>query len=182
MASAAHAASAAAKRFHRFNFLMRSDGVMMSVRRIHELVVDHHDFALCDQAAVDQHVHWFAGQAVEFHHRPLSQLQQVANRDLGAPEFTPSSARGCRESCRCHCASRAPRLSDKGWNTPADEAVAGVSLPFCSASALAQSSMPKSSPLSGSVRQRARFSLRHSYPPSFIVSVALIIFWTRNAY
>ena len=40
-----------------------------------------------DQTAVDQHIHRFAGQAIEFDHRTLCQLQQILDRNLGAPQF-----------------------------------------------------------------------------------------------
>ena len=56
----------------------------MSVRRMPNLVVDHHDLALGDQGAVHQHIHGLAGQAVELDHRAVRELQQVTDRQLGA--------------------------------------------------------------------------------------------------
>src|SRR5450432_4210012 len=52
-----------------------------------ELVVDCDDLALRDQATVDQHIHRFARQAVEFDDRALGKLQYLADRDLGAPKL-----------------------------------------------------------------------------------------------
>ena len=52
-----------------------------------ELFVDHHYFALCDQAAVYQNVHRFAGQAIELQHGSLRELQQVLDCNLGTSEF-----------------------------------------------------------------------------------------------
>src|SRR5471032_743546 len=52
-----------------------------------ELLVDHRHFAMGDQRAVDQHVQRLAGQAVQLDHRPLVELQQVADVDFGAADF-----------------------------------------------------------------------------------------------
>src|SRR5690606_9667617 len=51
------------------------------------LVVHDDDFALGDQVAVDEDVHGFTGETVEFDHRPLTKLQNVADGELGAPQF-----------------------------------------------------------------------------------------------
>src|SRR6185437_2161211 len=52
-----------------------------------ELLVDHHHLAMRDQGAVDEHVQRFAGGAVEFHHRALVELQQVADADARAADL-----------------------------------------------------------------------------------------------
>lgn len=40
-----------------------------------EFVVNHHHLALGDQRTVNQNIHGLAGEAVEFHHRAVGQLQ-----------------------------------------------------------------------------------------------------------
>src|SRR5690606_101120 len=51
------------------------------------LVFHGDDFALGNQIAVDVDVHGFAGQPVEFDHRPLPELQDVLDGQPGAPQF-----------------------------------------------------------------------------------------------
>src|SRR5690606_265258 len=52
-----------------------------------EAVVDHHHLAMGDQGAVDVDVQRFAGAALQLDHRALVELQQVADRHAGAPDF-----------------------------------------------------------------------------------------------
>ena len=52
-----------------------------------ELVIDHNDFALSDQCAIDQHIHRFAGHGFQFNHRAVGKLQKVFDGDFGASEF-----------------------------------------------------------------------------------------------
>src|SRR5690606_30823875 len=51
------------------------------------LFVDDHHLALGDQVAVHENIHGFAGQAVEFHHRALAQLQNIADGQPGTTQF-----------------------------------------------------------------------------------------------
>src|SRR5690606_1956542 len=48
-----------------------------------ELFVHHHHLAVGNQRSVDLYVKRLAGQPVEFDHRALIELQQVANGDFG---------------------------------------------------------------------------------------------------
>src|SRR5690606_7296983 len=50
-------------------------------------VFDDDNLALCDQVAVDEDVHGFAGQSVEFDDRALAQLQQVLDCQAGGSQF-----------------------------------------------------------------------------------------------
>ncbi|MCY1457062.1 hypothetical protein D9M71_743220 [compost metagenome] len=50
-----------------------------------------------DQGAVDQYVERLAGQAVEFDHRALVQLQQVANTDVGAADLHGNGHRNIQD-------------------------------------------------------------------------------------
>src|ERR1700754_1831912 len=52
-----------------------------------ELVVDHHDLALRDQVAVDEHVHRLTRERLEFDDGALRQLQDVLDRNARAAEF-----------------------------------------------------------------------------------------------
>src|SRR5882762_1212422 len=127
---------------------MRSAGVMMSVRRIPNLSLT----TTTSPWAIRQP---FTSTSIGSPARPSSSTTEPCascSRLRIAILVRPSSTVICTGISRIMSMSlRVDGAStfDKGWNNPADEPVAGVSLPFCSASALAQSSMPKSSPLSG---------------------------------
>src|ERR1700722_11280894 len=136
--------------FHRFNFRMRSEGVMMSVRRIPNL-------SLTTTTS------------------PCAIRQPLTSTSMGSPARPSSSTTEPCASCSklrmaifvrpsstviCTGISRIISMSlrvaatggtfDNDWNTPAEAATAGASLPFCSASALAQSSISRSASLTGS--------------------------------
>ena len=40
-----------------------------------EFFIDYHDLTLCDEIAIDQNVHWFAGQAIQLHYGTLRELE-----------------------------------------------------------------------------------------------------------
>src|SRR5690606_26766956 len=51
-----------------------------------ELAVDQHDLATCHQPLVDEDFNRFADLAIEFDHRAGIELEQVADRHLGAAQ------------------------------------------------------------------------------------------------
>src|ERR1700734_579311 len=52
-----------------------------------ELLVNHDDFAVCDQSAVDEYVEGLAGRPIELDDRALIELQEIANRNARAPDL-----------------------------------------------------------------------------------------------
>src|SRR4051812_39128455 len=52
-----------------------------------ELLVDDDDLALSDQAAVHEEVERLAGESFELDDRALSELEYLADRNLGAPQL-----------------------------------------------------------------------------------------------
>ena len=52
-----------------------------------EFVIDHHHFALCNEAAVDQHIHRLACERIELDHRALCELEDVFDWNPGASQF-----------------------------------------------------------------------------------------------
>src|SRR3546814_536301 len=49
--------------------------------------VDHDNFALCDQVAVNEDIHGFAGKAVQLYDRTLAKLQDVLDRQARTAQF-----------------------------------------------------------------------------------------------
>ena len=54
-----------------------------------EVVIQHQDFAPCDQSTIHQNVDGVAGQFVQRHDRPGLQLQNFLDQQLGASQFDP---------------------------------------------------------------------------------------------
>ena len=98
---------------------------------------------LRDQAAVDQHVHRLAGQPVELDHRALRELQQIADRDLGAAELDRELHRNVQHHVETP-ASRPHRALPGASSGNARACAADFwPSPSCSAIAAAQSSALK---------------------------------------
>src|SRR5690554_819656 len=67
-----------------FDSLARADNVRQPDT---ELLIHHDHLTVGDQGAIDQHIQWLARQPVQFDHRALVQLEQIAYRNLGVAHF-----------------------------------------------------------------------------------------------
>jgi hypothetical protein len=71
-----------------------------------EFFIDYHDLTLCDEIAIDQHVHWFAGETIQLGTEPIASWSALSQ--FWAPSFTSVDQISIIISmsfwiCVCHC-------------------------------------------------------------------------------
>ena len=76
-----------------------------------EFFVDDDSFASCDELAIDVNFQRLASEFVQFHDRPLAELQQFVDEQLGAAQFCRNFQRNVQNEIQIAFARRAAGLA-----------------------------------------------------------------------